>query len=83
MADKQTYLKQSKPHGENFEIINDYILTQSEMDGLNTLLNWCEGFMAGKGGTVPGFHEVVMFYRQLRSHIFDQRKKEEEDVLRY
>jgi hypothetical protein len=44
-------------------------LTQSHLDGLQTLMAWCDGVKSGGGGNVPGHFELVMHYRLLRAAI--------------
>lgn len=44
-------------------------LWQSEMDGLNALIHWLQGFEAAGHGRIPGHHDLVMHYRALRDAV--------------
>lgn len=70
-------LKTERSNQENCEIINGFTVTQSEVNGFVKLLHWLEGFQAAKSGQIPGNHEVLMFYRSLCHHIYEQQKKAE------
>lgn len=80
--DNILHLSPLQPYMQNTEILEGYPLTQSEMDGLHTLLTWCEGFVAGKSGTIPGAFDSLMFYRSLAEHVRDQqiRKQREKEI---
>jgi hypothetical protein len=43
-------------------------ITQSSLDGLQALIQWCDGFKH-RHDVVPGSFELVMFYRELRHSI--------------
>ncbi|MFA6904281.1 MAG: hypothetical protein WC236_14500 [Gallionellaceae bacterium] len=42
-------------------------LFQSNLDGINALIHFCEGFSASGKGVIPGSIELIMHYRELRS----------------
>lgn len=54
-------------------------ITQSTLDGLSMLNTWLEGFHGAGKGQVPGHHELVMFYRTLRSAVAEHYKKTDAD----
>lgn len=43
--------------------------SQNELDGLNALIHWCDGFEKSGKGRVPGHFELVMLYRSLAAAI--------------
>lgn len=44
-------------------------ITQSSLDGLQALIQYCNGVEASGKGRVPGSFELLMFYRTLGSCI--------------
>lgn len=78
MGDQTVYCSIKEPHTEAHEVLVDFVVTQSDMDGLNRLIHWLEGFSAAKGGTIPGAHELTMHYRCIAQNIYQQRDKERE-----
>jgi hypothetical protein len=44
-------------------------VTQSALDGLNTLIRLLEGYQLAKSGQIPGHFELIMFYRTLTGSI--------------
>lgn len=40
-------------------------LSQANLDGMRSLLDWLDGYVSAKGGTVPGSFELTMHYREL------------------
>ena len=44
-------------------------ITQSSLDGMITLMNFCDGFEKGGNGKVPGSFELLMFYRTIRDNL--------------
>lgn len=73
MNDRPIHCKTQRDHQENCETLKDYILTQSEADGLNQLINWLQGFEAARSGQIPGHFELIMHYRNMAGNISDQR----------
>lgn len=67
-----------EPGAEAYEVLNNFRVTQTDMDGLNRLIHWLEGFTAAKSGTIPGYHELVMFYRSIAQDIYQQRSNQAE-----
>lgn len=65
-----------RPHSEASVNVPVWI-TQSSLDGIQTMIKFCDGLQRGGNGTVPGSFELVMFYRTLRGAI---DKAEEEHV---
>lgn len=53
-------------------IITKVFITQNNLDGLQALLTWCEGFSAAKNGTIPGYYEVSSFYQSIQTAIHHQ-----------
>lgn len=43
--------------------------TQNDLDGLNALIHWCDGYEKAGKGRVPGHFELVMLYRSLAASI--------------
>jgi len=50
--------------GEKF--LCDVSTTQEDLDGLNSLIHWLDGYTANSGTAVPGHYELSMLYRSLR-----------------
>jgi len=53
-------------------------ITQSNLDGLQAMIQFCGGLEAAGKGRVPGSFELTMFYRQLQSAISDAEEKARE-----
>ena len=51
-------------------------IDQREADGLYALIQFIDGFEAGKGGSVPGKFELVMLYRKFYSAIKEKLEKQ-------
>jgi hypothetical protein len=53
------------PHSQPSVTVPVWI-TQSSLDGLNTLITYCEAIERhGNNGSVPGLFDTIMFYRTL------------------
>lgn len=50
-------------------------ITQENLDGLQALIKFLEGYEAAGKGTVSGSFELTMFYRQLRDAISEHYTK--------
>lgn len=57
------------PHTEASVTVPVWI-TQSNLDGLQTLLTFISGFEAGGHGKTPGAMDVLMLYRTIRASIY-------------
>lgn len=57
-----------EPHSEPSVNVPVWI-TQSSLDGLQALIQFCNGAEHSGGGRVPGSFELIMFYRTLGSCI--------------
>lgn len=53
-------------HSERYVNMN-ICIRQSDLDGLFTLMSFCNGFSKSGNGIVPGSFELVMFYRGIRA----------------
>lgn len=53
-------------------------LTQSNLDGLQALIQFISGLERGQRvGLVPGGHELIMHYRQLRDAISQHKEPQD------
>ena len=59
--------------GQN-HVTLEVTLTQDNLDGLCSLIHWCEGFEKAGNGVVDGQFELIMHYRSLRSAINEKLK---------
>jgi hypothetical protein len=50
------------------EFLCDVRTTQDDLDALNALINWLDGYSAGSSDGVPGHYELTVFYRTLRAN---------------
>lgn len=82
MADKPLHCENKGSQMEAYEIVNNFHVKQSEFDGINSLLNWLEGYISAKGGTIPGYFELAMFNRTLIHQVYEQRRKKREEKLK-
>jgi len=42
-------------------------LYQEDLDGLNSLIHWLDGYSSGSDKAVPGHYELSVVYRKLRA----------------
>jgi len=74
MTDRPIHLQHYKnivkdePHHDPSVTVPIWV-TQSSLDGMIALMNFCDGFEKGGNGRVPGSFEVLMFYRTIRDNI--------------
>lgn len=61
-------LENDNPHIENGISYENFTVSQSTLDGLNTLIHYLRGFENGKSGCIPGHFELVMHYRNLQGY---------------
>lgn len=60
--------------GEKF--LCDVKTDQDELDAINALIHWLDGFSSGTSKAVPGHYELSMVYKRLRaSHIAKHANK--------
>jgi hypothetical protein len=45
----------------------DVVIDQDELDAINALMHWLDGFSAGSSRAVPGHYELSMVYSRLRA----------------
>ena len=57
----------NEPYSGNYVVYERLQVSQSTLDGMMALINWCDGFQAGGKGRVPGAWELCMFYRSFRT----------------
>lgn len=63
-----------QPNADDSVVVPVWI-TQSNLDGLQAMIQFCGGLEVAGKGRVPGSFELVMFYRQLQSAIRDAEEK--------
>jgi len=74
----------TQPHTEA-SITCPIWVTQSNLDGIQALMQWCEGFEASGKGRVPGSFELTMFMRTIKRNIrehLDAQKPETQNETR-
>lgn len=65
MNDRPIHLRPStQPHTEA-SVTCPVWLTQSSLDGMQAMIQFCSGMEAAGKGRIPGSFEIVMFYRTL------------------
>ncbi len=52
---------------EGEEFLYDVKTDQSELDAINALIHWLDGFSSGSDKAVPGHYELTMVYSRLRA----------------
>ena len=78
MNDRPIHLPPSTvPHQEP-SVTCPVWITQSNLDGLQALIKWLEGFESAGKGRVPGSFELISFYRTLCSSIQAHYKPEKQ-----
>lgn len=50
-------------------------IRQSDLDGLFTLMSFCDGFSKSGNGTVPGSFELRMFYRNIGATLYAEKDR--------
>jgi hypothetical protein len=76
MNDRPIHLPPSTEPSREPSITVPVWITQSNLDGLHALMQWLDGFIDAKGGTIPGHFELVMHFRQIRSAINNFKEKQ-------
>jgi len=55
-------------------------LTQSSLDGMNALINYCKGLEDSGKGKVPGSFELVIFYRTIKDCLAREDNRHQENI---
>ena len=61
--------------------IYDCWLGSNEVDALNALIHWLQGYVAAGKGFPPGYYELITVYRKLRLSAAAMKMVEEHDRL--
>ncbi len=50
------------------DFLCDVATSQEDLDAINALIHWLDGYSAGSDKAVPGHYELTMLYKSLRAN---------------